>query len=80
MFSSWDTRLALVEASKGEIGTAIDHLLLYCFRFDPLQGKYTWAVVGLLRVGGALTLIGLALVYLYCARRRRAGSAGFKGG
>jgi protein SCO1/2 len=80
MFSPWDTRLALVEASKGEIGTAIDHLLLYCFRFDPLQGKYTWAVVGLLRVGGALTLIGLALVYLYCARRRRAGAAGLKGG
>ncbi len=72
MFSPWDVRLALVEASKGGVGTAIDHLLLYCFRFDPLQGKYTWAVVGLLRVGGALTLIGLAAVYFFFARRRRA--------
>lgn len=71
MFSPWDAKLALVEASKGEIGTAIDHLMLYCFRFDPLQGKYTWAVVGLLRVGGALTLIGLGLVYFFFARRRR---------
>jgi protein SCO1/2 len=71
MFSPWDAKLALVEASKGEIGTAIDHLMLYCFRFDPLQGKYTWAVVGLLRVGGALTLIGLGLVYFFFVRKRR---------
>jgi protein SCO1/2 len=71
MFSPWDVRLALVEASKGGIGTAVDHLLLYCFRFDPLQGKYTWAVVGLLRIGGALTLLGLGLVYFFFARRKQ---------
>jgi protein SCO1/2 len=71
MFSPWDVRLALVEASKGGIGTAVDHLLLYCFRFDPLQGKYTWAVVGLLRIGGALTLLGLGLVYFFFSGRRR---------
>jgi len=76
MFSPWDAKLALVEASKGGIGTAMDHLLLYCFRFDPLQGRYTWAVVGLLRVGGALTLIGLGLVYFFFARKRRAGAGG----
>jgi len=71
MFSPWDVRLALVEASKGGIGTAVDHLLLYCFRFDPLQGKDTWAVVGLLRIGGALTRLGLGLVYCFFARKRR---------
>jgi protein SCO1/2 len=70
-FPSWDVRLSLVEASRGEIGTAIDHLLLYCFRFDPLQGKYTWAVIGVLRVGGALTLLGLGLMYYIIAFRKR---------
>jgi protein SCO1/2 len=69
-FPSWDVRLSLVEASRGNIGTAIDHLLLYCFRFDPLQGKYTWAVVGVLRVGGVLTLLGLAFVYYIFAFRK----------
>jgi hypothetical protein len=48
----------------------MDHLLLYCFRFDPLQGRYTWAVVGLLRVGGVLTLIGLASVIIFAVRKR----------
>ena len=71
MFPSWDVRLSLVEASKGGIGTAIDHFLLYCFRFDAVKGRYTWAVRGLLRVGGALTLIGLGLVYYLFARNRR---------
>ena len=71
MFPQWDVRLSLVEASKGGIGTAIDHFLLYCFRFDAVKGRYTWAVVGLLRVGGALTLIGLGLVYYFFARNRR---------
>ncbi len=71
MFPEWDVRLSLIEASKGVIGTAIDHFLLYCFRFDSLKGRYTWAVVGLLRVGGALTLIGLGVVYfLYCRRHK----------
>lgn len=73
VFPEWDVRLSLIEASKGVIGTAIDHFLLYCFRFDSLKGRYTWAVVGLLRVGGALTLIGLAVVYfMYCRRHKGA--------
>lgn len=70
-FPAWDVRLSLIEASKGEIGSAIDHLLLYCFRFDPLQGRYTWAVVGLLRVGGVLTLLVLAAVIFTAARKRK---------
>jgi len=69
-FPPWDVRLALVEASSGKIGTAVDHFLLYCFRFDPLKGKYTWAVVSMLRIGGALTLLGLGVVYFFFARRR----------
>ena len=71
MFPAWDVRLSLVEASKGGIGTAIDHFLLYCFRFDAVKGRYTWAVVGLLRVGGVLTLIGLGLLYYFFGRNRR---------
>ena len=74
-FPAWDFRLSLIEASKGTVGTAVDHLLLYCFRFDPLQGRYTWAVVGLLRVGGALTLVGLAAVIFFFGRKKRRSDA-----
>ena len=63
-FNHWDVHLSLVEASLGKIGTAVDHLLLYCFRFDPLQGRYVWAVKALIRIGAVLTLIGLVGLYL----------------
>lgn len=72
-FPAWDVRLALIEASQGKIGSAIDHFLLFCFRFDPLQGKYLWAVEAVLRIGGAVTLLGLGAVYwVFVFRRRKA--------
>ena len=70
IFPAWDVRLSLIEASQGGVGTAIDHLLLFCFRFDSLQGRYTWAVVTLLRVGGALTLLGLGVLFYFYGRKR----------
>ena len=68
-FSPWDVRLALIDSSTGAIGSTIDHLLLYCFRFDPTQGKYTWAVMKVLRIGGVLTLLGMASLYVLIVRR-----------
>ena len=35
-----DLRLALVEASAGRIGTPVDALLLYCYHYDPMTGRY----------------------------------------
>ncbi len=46
-FSPQDLRFALVEASRGRIGSPLDHVLLFCFRFDPSQGRYTLAVMRL---------------------------------
>src|SRR6185503_12026669 len=36
-----DLRLALVEASANKIGSATDQLLLLCYHYDPVTGKYT---------------------------------------
>lgn len=56
-FPAWDVRLALIEASGGAIGSIVDQVLLFCFRFDHIQGQYTWAVFSLLRVLGTVTII-----------------------
>lgn len=64
-----DVRLSLVEASAGGIGTAVDQLLLYCFRFDPEQGKYTAATMRILRLAGAAFVLGL-FAFLWTAWRR----------
>lgn len=58
-FPAKDVRLALIEASEGKIGSVLDRVVLYCFRFDPNHGKYTLAILGLTRI---ISLIVLALL------------------
>jgi protein SCO1 len=71
-FPEWDVKMAIVDASQGRVGNAIDHILLYCFRFDPTKGKYTWAALGLMRVVATLTLIGLVgVIGTQLVRERR---------
>jgi protein SCO1/2 len=68
-FASRDLGLALTEASAGKIGSPIDHLLLFCFQYNPAAARYSAAVQRLLQAGGVVTIacIGLFLVLL---RRR----------
>ena len=53
-------RLGLVEASENRLGNPIDQVLLYCYRYNPATGKYTLLTMRLLRIGGFLTILGLA--------------------
>jgi len=66
-----DLRLALVEASAGTIGTPIDQVLLRCFHYDPMRGKYGFAVLSVVRALGALTLFVLAFFVVGWLRRER---------
>lgn len=54
-----DLRLALVEASDGEVGSPVDQLLLLCFHYNPLTGKYSLAIHRTLQAAGALTALVL---------------------
>jgi protein SCO1/2 len=58
-YSPRDLRLGLVEASEQKIGTPVDQLLLYCYHYDPLTGKYGLVIMTIVRIGGALTMLGL---------------------
>jgi protein SCO1 len=68
-YSAKDLRLGLVEASDGKIGTPVDKVLLYCFHYDPEQGKYGFVVMNLIRLGGAITLIGVAALMIVMRRK-----------
>jgi protein SCO1/2 len=69
-----DLRLALVEASENRIGSAVDQLLLYCYRYDPSTGRYSAAVMNLVRAGGGLTVLLLG-VFIFVMLRRDKGRA-----
>jgi protein SCO1/2 len=64
-----DLRYALVESSAGRIGTAVDAVVLYCYQYDPKTGKYGAAVMRLMRVAGALTVLGLGAFLVVMWRR-----------
>jgi protein SCO1/2 len=76
-FGPKDLRLGLVEAGEGRLGNPVDQVLLYCFHYDPVIGKYSAATMNLVRAGALATLAvlgaGIAVMVRRDRRRRRAG-------
>jgi protein SCO1 len=68
-YPSRDVRLALVDASAGKIGTPIDHLLLYCFQYDPSAARYSATILRIVRLGGLATML-LMVAGFFIFRRR----------
>ncbi len=72
-----DVRYGLEDAAQGKIGSPVTRpLRLLCFDYDPDSGSYSVAVMRLVRVGGVLTVLGIASLVLVSWRRgRRAATA-----
>jgi protein SCO1 len=73
-------RLGLVDASAGKIGTPVDHVLLFCYQYDPTKGRYSATILSVIRMGGVATLLCLAIGFVIFRRRNhRAGGHGSSG-
>ncbi|XXX82556.1 SCO family protein [Sorangium sp. So ce134] len=72
-FSARDLRLALLEASRGEVGTIVDRVIMTCYRFDPASRRYGPFLLGFLRLGAMaiLSTVGGLLAVLWWRERRR---------
>ncbi|MBX3357950.1 MAG: SCO family protein [Phycisphaeraceae bacterium] len=67
-----DTRLALVEASQGKLGTTFDRFTLWCYHFDPNAGAYVVQAFRVMQLGAGATAVALAtLVGSLLLRERR---------
>jgi protein SCO1 len=75
-FSANDLRLGLVEAASNQIGDVVDQVLLICYHYDPISGRYTPLVMNLMKAGGAATLavVGGVLFFFWRADLRRGAS------
>jgi protein SCO1/2 len=62
---------AIGEASEGTVGTALDRLILYCFQYDPVGNAYVIRATNFMKLGGLLTIAGLATLFLFLRRRER---------
>ncbi len=72
-YSGNDLRLSLLEASKGRIGTTIDRILLYCYHYDPEAGSYVLFATNVMRLGGVLTVVFMAIFFtiMWVREKRR---------
>jgi protein SCO1 len=70
-----DLRLGLVEASNGKIGTLTDHVLLYCYCYDPATGRYGLVIMRVIDAACFLTVLALGSFMLLMFRRDRKGAA-----
>lgn len=70
-YSPRDLRLGLIEAAANTIGDPIDQVLLYCYHYDPLTGKYGLIVMNVIRLAGLATVLALGAFILVMLRRER---------
>ena len=71
-----DLRLAIVEASAGKVGSPVDSLLLYCYHYDPMTGRYGLAIMRAMRIAGVATVLALGGFIFVMLRRERRTSNG----
>ncbi len=67
-----DLRLALVDASEEKISSPLKRALLYCYHYDLATGRYSLAIMRIVRVAGAATVLALGmLIFVWTKRERR---------
>ncbi len=74
-FSPDEMASALRKASAREAGSPVQQLLLLCFHYNPMNGKYSGTIIVLLRILGAMTIAGCLWLILTLVRGGRAGRA-----
>ncbi|MGI8770527.1 MAG: SCO family protein [Acidobacteriaceae bacterium] len=68
-YSPNDLRLGLVEASEHRIGTPVDTILTYCYRYDPRLNRHSLVVARVVQLGGLITVLGLGSFMAVMFRR-----------
>src|SRR5271165_158415 len=64
-----DLRLGLVEASAGKIGSPVDAILTYCYRYDPKLNRHSLVIARVVQLGGLITVFGLGSYITIMFRR-----------
>jgi len=65
-----DLKLSLIQASNRKLGSFTDHVLLYCFQYNPTTGKYSLAIIRILRTV-ALATVALIAGFIFIESRKK---------
>lgn len=73
-FDAQDMKLALNETSQGKVGSIMDAIVLYCFKYDEHKSKYGLQVFRVMQLGGAAMVLLMSfwlLPFLLRSRREK---------
>ncbi len=66
-----DLKFGIMESAESKIGNPAEQLLLYCYHYDPSTGKYGFAILNVIRLGGLVTLAGIgAMMFVFWRRNK----------
>ena len=68
-----DLRLALLDASEGRISSPLKRALLYCYHYDLATGRYSLAIMRVVQLAGAATVVTLGTLIFVWTTRAKAG-------
>lgn len=68
-YSPRDIQLGLVEASHNKIGTPVDDILTYCYRYDPQRNRRSLVVARIVQAGCLMTMLALGSFMVVNFRR-----------
>jgi len=66
-----DLQLALLDASEEKISSPLKRALLYCYHYDIATGRYSLAIMRIVQVAGAATVLSMGLMIFIWTRRER---------
>ena len=70
-FDAGQLQSALAAAGQRQVGSPVAELLLRCFHYNPVHGKYGPLVMQAIRVSGALTLLAIGGLLFALTRRQK---------
>lgn len=66
-----ELKVALATAAESKISSPIDRVVMYCYEYDEKTGKYSFAIMNVIRVFGVATALALGVFLLAMHRRDR---------
>ena len=70
-FSPTELYAGLQGASENKVGSPIERLVLLCFHYSPIHGKYGPLIMSTVRVLGVVTIVGITWLFVALIRRER---------
>ncbi|NBO38128.1 SCO family protein [bacterium] len=71
-YSPRDLKFALLESSQGRLGSPLEKLILRCFHYDELAGKYSPIAMNSMRTAGVLFCLCLLILVVVLLRKEKA--------